>query len=312
MVACADKCVGAPEYGCEVYSELKITATSGRCKGEASANCKVGVQDLWGSGCSRSMCQVLRVFVSRQTVSHAVDAYRSAFQEWFSEEGAICDSGKAETAAEAIGTAAAEVYADASVKIECEGEGFGCGWGASSGAAWATAFAEAVAISAARAHDPHHNSKGACFSDIRALSSVIAEVAAKTQVMACSDGEDVNVFKKSLGKAIGQAVAKAFSSATANSCTTGGEQQASSSCKGEAESTSTDTLYEQGNVCAGIKTNKPCTGGGQSMCCASGFTSYYCFCENAGCENSPWVKVSEAGAAKTAFRDQAGTTCYCM
>lgn len=280
-------CPGAVDTTCSAFASLEILVTAGSCSGTASADCKA--------------------------VTESSSEFKEAFDEWWSNEG-TCDSGKAEAAATAVAKAIAKVWSNAAVKVTCDGMGFACGWSIADGQAWAIAFAEAVAQASAEA-GTGSSAEGFCFADIRALSSVIAEAAAKAQADACTTGATVEDFQSSYASAIQIGIARAFAQATAEACSADGELIASSQCSGEGESTTEGDSFAYGDACAGIAQIKACTGPGMEMCCDRGFKRRLCNCNRNGCANGPWLKKSEfddQSNTMRSFEDRKRNVCFCV
>lgn len=280
-------CPGAVDTSCSAYSTLEIEALSGTCKGRSSASC--------------------------EAVTEANNAFVEAFEEWYSAEEGVCDSGAVVATAKAVASAIAEVWVEAAAKVTCDGQGFACGWAAANGEAWAQAFAESVAQAAAEASSG--DAEGFCFADIRAISTIVADAAASAQADTCTEGGTAEDYQDSFATAIQTGIAEAFAKASATACNADGELIADSLCLGNAESTTEGEVYAHGDACAGIAQIRQCKGPGADMCCASDFTRTLCSCNRKGCANGPWIKKSELDTEKNTFRsfaDRKGNTCFCL
>ncbi|GMH36247.1 hypothetical protein BSKO_04115 [Bryopsis sp. KO-2023] len=274
-------CPGAQDTSCSAYSSLDILVLAGRCSGTAAAECG--------------------------TVSISENSYVEAFDEWWGENEQ-CDAGKAETAATAIARAVAEVYTSAAVKVTCDGVGFACGWALAEGNTFALAFAEAVAQASAEVV-VGPGAEAFCFADIRALSGVFAEAAARAQADACSKGGDAEDWQESFVVAVQQGVARALARATASACAVGAEVAAESECTGEAESTTQEDIVKGGDVCGGVAQLLACTGKAADLCCNS--NRNVCTCRGDGCDGFPLIRKSNAGQ-KASFENRKGVICFCQ
>lgn len=217
-----------------------------------------------------------------QAVSSSQSQYDESIKEWFGNDyyGNICNSGKAEAAAKAIAIAVAKVYTQAYQQVECsdDADGSFCGWQQSNGDAWGIATAEAVATAMADAGDD--DAKGFCFSDVQAISVVVADAAAQSLQEGCSSGVASSYkFTESSQTAVQKGIAKAFAKASASACKSGKyEASASSKCEGEGLSKSRGKTSSSGDGFAKGGQVSACTSGVARKCCPTGHTSRICTC----------------------------------
>lgn len=277
------RCPGAADPSCSAFASLEILVTGGECSGTASADCSA--------------------------VSSSQSTFKQAFTEWWGEGSDACDGGKTEAAATAVATAIAEVWANAASKVSCNGRGFACGWSVANGNTFAKGFAEAMAQAAADALDTEQ-AAAFCFADIRAVSTVLAEAAAKAQSDVCvTDTGNQSDYQDSYVQAVKVAIAEAFAKATATACNRGTEVIAASECTGEGVSSTEEDVFAVGDACGGVSEIKACKGSGHEMCCSQGFRSRFCRCE--GCDG-PWTRVSKRGDLKKVFKDRSNNLCFCL
>lgn len=266
---------------CSVFSSLKITATAGKCTGLASADCTA--------------------------VGESQSTFVEAYEDWWiGDDGdlddvKLCEKETVETAAKAIATAVAKVWASAFVLVECEGQGFACGWAASNGEAFAMAFAEAIAFAAADASLPDVDAF--CVADIRAISGALAQAAESARADTCTAGGTSTDFEDNYASAVVDAIAEAFASATASACKLDDEARAKSECFGVADS----GVVEVVEGAADTEQLRACEGGAATCC---GNPKRFCGCDNC---NGPLRRQSEADGMGTqeSWKDTTGTICFC-